>query len=235
MKRLPGSAGAARTVPFHEGQVLAKRLLVVAFTAACEWTRGGVTSSVRAGLGRYAITFGSDAEGRLPYSDIVEVWQYGTFIHIRFPGGEARLDMEDKRRARRFARKMEDAPSPLEVLGAKPGDALAVVGLPEAWVVRLLRRRRIRAVEAPPGPLDMMVVGVSDERSLATLGSLLPLVRTGGTVWVVYPRGHREISTDAVAEAGRYFDLQGELELQVSSRHSALKLVAVAPSPLVTA
>ncbi len=208
----------------------------VAFRAACDWTHGGKTTPVRASLGRYAITFGSGEAGRLPYTDIVEVWQYGTFIHIRFPEGEAKLDMEDKRRARRFARKMEDAPSPLEALGAKKGDAVAVVGLPDAWVYRLLRRRRLQVTDSAPSGLDLMVIGVSDERSLASIPALAPLVRVGGALWIVYPRGHREISTDRVAEAARALDLRGELELHVSSRHSALKLVAAPPAPiLVTA
>jgi hypothetical protein len=207
----------------------------VAFKAACDWTHGGRTDSVRASLGRYAITFGGSADGRLPYTDIVEVWQYGAIIHIRFPEGEAKMDMEDVRRARRFARKMEDAPSPLEVLGAKKGDAVAVVGLPDSWVYRLLRRRRLTPVDGSPSGLDMMVIGVSDEGGLAAIPGLMPHLRQGGVIWVVYPRGHREISTDTVAEAGRRLDLRGELELQVSSRHSALKLVAASPAPLVTA
>lgn len=207
----------------------------VAFKAATEWTHDGMVEQVFATLGRYTIAIGPSPDGRLPYTDIVEVWQYGTFIHIRFQGGEAKLDMEDTRRARRFARKMEDAPSPLEALGAKAGDAVAIVGLPDAWVYRLLRQRRLTVANVAPKPVDMLVLGVADERSLAAIGSCLPHLRVGGVLWVVYPRGHREISSDAVAEAGRYFDLKGELELQVSSRHSALKLVAAPPAPLVVA
>ncbi len=205
----------------------------MAFRAETAWTRAGVTAYVQASLGRYAITFAPGADGRLPYTDIVEVWQYGPFIHIRYGDGEAKLDMQDQRRARRFARKMEDAPSPLEALGAKEGDAVAVVGLPDAWVYRLLRRRRLRATDAVPTRLDLLVVGISDEQSLVTIGGLVPYLRPGGALWVVYPRGPREIDTEAVAKAGRAFDLKGELELHVSSRHSALKLVPVAPHLVV--
>ncbi|MES2155288.1 MAG: hypothetical protein V4510_09160 [bacterium] len=206
----------------------------MAFRARTEWTHGGTTESVHATLGRYAITFSPGAEGRLPYTDVTEVWQYGSYIHIRFPDGEAKMDMQEQRRARRFARKMEDAPSPLEVLGARQGDAVAVVGLPDAWVYRLLRRRRLQeAVRAPAG-VDMLVVGVSDERSLASIGACLATLKSGGTLWVVYPRGHREIGTEAVAKAGLYFDLDGELELQVSSRHAALKLVPRPPVPVAS-
>lgn len=200
----------------------------MAFLAACEWTRGGATTSVQAALGRYFITFGDGADGgtKLSYNDIVEVWLDNAFIHIRYPEGEARLDMQEKRRARRFFKKMEDAPSPLEVLGAKKGDAVAVVGLPESWVYRLLRRRRLVEMTASPLALDMLIVGVSDEASLSSIALMAGHVRRGGTLWVVYPRGYREISTDVVAHAGETLQLTGQLEVQISSRHSALKFIA---------
>lgn len=199
---------------------------LVAFQAACQWTRAGVTTDVQATLGRYFIAFDAPGEPRLSYNDVVEVWQYGTYVHIRYPEGEARLEMQDVRRARRYAKKMEDAPSPLEVLGAKRGDAIAVVGLPESWVYRLLRRRRLRPADGEPVALDMLVVGISDEAGLASLPALASRVRRGGTLWVVYPRGHREIRTDTIADAGKALRLKGELELHVSSRHSALKFTA---------
>src|SRR5690348_13075634 len=85
----------------------------------CLLIRGGKASECQAALTTgEAQLLGVPAEPDLPpvvpYSEVTEVWQYGTFVHVRFPEGEARFDVGDRRRGRRLARLIEDAPSPLE-------------------------------------------------------------------------------------------------------------------------
>lgn len=190
----------------------------------CRLTRDGNTRFASASLGRYIVSCG--AECRIPYTDITEVWQFGQFVHIRFPGGEARLDMGDHRRATRYAHKMEEAPSPLEALGAKRGDLVAVMGLPESWLYRLVRSRKLATAKtSEPQAVDMLVVGVSDRRSLAGLGAMQRYIRKDGTLWVVYPREDSDIDAEDVLAAGRALSFKDVLELQVSARQAALKFV----------
>jgi hypothetical protein len=192
----------------------------------CRLTKGGSTKFVTASLGRYVVTCGG-SDARVPYTDITEVWQFGHFVHIRWGEGEARLDMGDHRRASRYAHKMEMAPSPLEALGAKRGDVVAVMGLPESWLYRLLRARKLTPAKAEsPGPLDMLVVGVADRRSLAHLSSVRRHVRKDGALWIVYPRDDREIDPEEILAAGRALDCRDVMELQVSPQQSALKFLA---------
>src|SRR5688572_16906492 len=47
----------------------------------------------------------------IPYSEMTEVWHYGTYVHVRYAEGEARFDVGDRRRCKRIARMIEDAPS----------------------------------------------------------------------------------------------------------------------------
>lgn len=202
----------------------------VGLNVPCRLTQDGKTRFVSANLGRYVIACGGD-ECRVPYTDVTEVWQFGHFVHIRFPGGEARLDMGDHRRATRWAHKMEAAPSPLEAIGAKRGDLVAVMGLPESWLARLVRSRKLAAAKEAPGhdgPVDVLVVGIGDRRSLTSLASVLRHLRTGGALWVVYPRDDRDIDTDDVLAAGRALLLVDVLELQVSARQAALKFLPAA-------
>jgi len=201
----------------------------VALNVPCRLTREGNTRFVSASLGRYVVTCGG-ADCRIPYSDITEVWQFGHFVHIRFAGGEARLDMGDHRRASRIAHKMEEAPSPLEALGAKRGDLVAVMGLPESWLFRLVRSRKLSPAKTEPGAVDMLVVGVADRRSLARLEGVTSYVRKDGALWVVYPREDSDIDAEDVLAAGRALRWQDVLELQVSPRQAALKFIA-APAP----
>ncbi|MCA1818491.1 MAG: hypothetical protein LC620_00300 [Halobacteriales archaeon] len=199
----------------------------MALHVPCRLTRDGNTRFVSASLGRYQVTCGG-SDCRVPYTDITEVWQFGHFVHIRWANGEARLDMGDHRRATRYAHKMEEAPSPLEALGAKRGDLVAVMGLPESWLFRLVRSRKLTALAAGTDakPVDMLVVGVADRRSLASLNGLLPFLRKDGHLWLVYPRDDRDIEAQEVLAAGRALDFRDVLELQVSPQQSALKFVA---------
>jgi hypothetical protein len=200
----------------------------VALQAPCRLTTDGHTRFVSASLGRYVVTCGDGL--RVPYTDVTEVWQYGRFVHIRFPGGEARLDLGDHRRATRIAHKMEEAPSPLEALGARRGDLVAVMGLPDAWLYRLVRTRKLAAAKTdPPSGVDLLVVGVTDRGSLASLGSVHRLLRKDGSLWVVYPRDQDTIGADDVIAAGRALAMQDVMELQVSARQAALKFVAPLP------
>jgi hypothetical protein len=195
----------------------------VPLSVPCRLTRAGSTRFASASLGRYVIACG---DLRIPYTDITEVWQFGPYVHIRFQEGEARLDMGDNRRATRWAHKMEEAPSPLEALGAKRGDHVAVLGLPESWLYRLVRSRKLQAAKGDPTtPVDMLVVGVSDRRSLTTLESVSRHIGKDGALWVVYPRDDRDIDADDVMAAAKALRMQDVLELHISARQAALKFV----------
>ncbi|MHB8632657.1 MAG: hypothetical protein ACYDBQ_01635 [Thermoplasmatota archaeon] len=162
----------------------------------------------------------------IPYSEMTEVWHYGPYVHVRYPDGEARFDVGDRRRCKRIARMIEDAPSPLEALGARKGDLVAVMGLPEGWVVRLVRRRHIMASASPAAPAGLLVVGLSNRRSLAGLSGLKAHMKEDGALWVVYPSDGADVRTDEVVEAGRGLHLKDVLELRVAPGRTALKFVA---------
>lgn len=203
----------------------------------CLIIRGGKASECQAVLGVHGAEVAPDAADPdrpsiVPYSEMTEVWHYATFVHVRTPELEARFDVGDRRRAKRFARMIEDAPSPLEALGARAGDHVAVLGLPDGWVFRLLGRRRITGMTSlPQEPARLLIVGVAGRLSLPGLSLLMPYLRPDGALWVVYPRDDEVVRTEEVVAAGRGTGLTDVLELHVAPGRSALKFVAPPTAP----
>lgn len=193
--------------------------------------RGGVASECQAMLGELGAELkGETVSGEAPiqYAEMTEVWHYGSYVHVRYASGEARFDVGDRRRCKRIAKMIEDAPSPLEVLGAKKGDLVAVMGLPEGWVVRLVRRRKLLGVtEAPASPAGLLVVGVTGRRSLPALGGLKPFLKPDGILWVVYPTDDEAVRTEEVVAAGHGMQLKHAGELRLAPGRCASKFVAL--------
>lgn len=198
--------------------------------------RGGQASECQAVLGAAGAEVlgppGADGSPRavvatIPYAEMTEVWHYGSYVHVRHAEGEARFDVGDRRRCKRIAKMIEDAPSPLEALGARKGDLVAVMGLPEGWVLRLLRQHSLLAVDkAPESPAGLLVVGVSGRRSLPALGGLKPYMRSDGVLWVVFPTDNEAVSSTEVVAAARGMQLRDVLTIRLAPGRSAVKFVA---------
>jgi Protein of unknown function (DUF3052) len=123
----------------------------------------------------------------------------------------------------------DDTPStkPLvDKLGVKEGQRVAVVGLDDpAFVEQLLERGADVRVGRRRTGADLMVVGVERRQDLPRLRTHRQFIARDGAIWVVWPKGSRDVNENDVRDAALEAGLVDVKVVSFSPTHSGLKLV----------
>jgi hypothetical protein len=115
----------------------------------------------------------------------------------------------------------------LDKLGVKPGSKVAIVDLPDADFVSLLRSRTSDIVNGRPRqPVDLVFMGAKELPDLKRLKTLKSWIEPNGAIWVVRPKGGRSSlrETDLI-EAGLAAGLVDNKIASFSDTHSAMRFV----------
>jgi hypothetical protein len=123
---------------------------------------------------------------------------------------------------------MRDEPSPkslLEKLGVMPGHRVSVLGIGDRAFLADLRASGADVSTRRRSRTDLVFLAVDDAVALGTIGGLEPYLERDGAVWVVYPRGRREIPEVAVIRAGVAQGLVDNKVVRFSDSHTALRFV----------
>jgi hypothetical protein len=111
-------------------------------------------------------------------------------------------------------------------LGVKEGSRAGLLGLGDGAFVRQLedagasvstgRRRK---------NLDLLFLAVEDLAGLGELRRVEPLIARNGAVWVVYPKGRKDLRETEVIRAGVAAGLVDNKVVRFSDSHTALRFV----------
>ncbi|HEY1859733.1 MAG TPA: hypothetical protein VGG61_05240, partial [Gemmataceae bacterium] len=81
------------------------------------------------------------------------------------------------------------------------------------------------ASDKPLKDSDTIFLGATAEAELKGIKKLLPSLGSNGALWIVYPKGRKEITELQVLNAGRAAGLSDIKVVSYSSTHTALKFV----------
>jgi hypothetical protein len=114
----------------------------------------------------------------------------------------------------------------IDKLGVKPGQSVAVIGIDDATFARQLQDRAAAVTigRAPKGS-HLVFLGAGATRALGRLATLEKTIARDGGVWVVWPKGRKELTEDHVRAAAKTSGLVDVKVVAFSATHSALKLV----------
>ncbi|HXC34077.1 MAG TPA: hypothetical protein VNZ56_16480, partial [Verrucomicrobiae bacterium] len=113
-----------------------------------------------------------------------------------------------------------------EKLGIKPGMVISAVVLRDADFLTDLRgQARSFSDSKPLKHSDLIFVGAEKAADLARAGKAAPSLHSAGALWIVYPKGKREIKEQQVLEAGKQAGLVDVKVVSFSATHTALKFV----------
>ena len=109
----------------------------------------------------------------------------------------------------------------------KPGSKVAIVHLPDADFVSLLRSRTSDIVRGRPRqPVDLVFMGANERSDLKRLNTVKSWIEPNGGIWVVRPKGGRSALREAdLFEAGRAAGLVDNKIASFSDTHSAMRFV----------
>ena len=114
----------------------------------------------------------------------------------------------------------------IDKLGVKPGQRVSVSGIEDPDFERELAERTadVRHGRLAKGS-DMIFLGARNIRDLARLPAAVRALERNGAVWVVWPKGRRELTEDHVRAAAFEANLVDVKVVAFSETLSALKLV----------
>ena len=122
-----------------------------------------------------------------------------------------------------------DAESPkslIDKLAVKPNARVVVLGVSDEGFLSQLHERStdVHFGEAD-GEWDVVFIQAEDREDLRRLRSLEARIKRNGTIWVVFPRGVRQIREADVFAAAKAAGLVDVKVVRFSDAHTGLKLV----------
>jgi hypothetical protein len=128
--------------------------------------------------------------------------------------------------ALKWAQKIRYPKGRLDKLGIKPGMRVAVLGVEDpAFRNELLERTDDVSFTKPKKDTDVVVVALSDKKSLLRLEALRASIKKNGAIWVIWPKGRKEFREDDVRAYGPKAGLVDVKVMSFSDTLSGLKMV----------
>jgi hypothetical protein len=196
------------------------------YDAACTLTCDGKTSRGTAWLEQKELVFRGPTRLAIPLASISSAIARDGTLQVRFGDRSAELTIGTA--APKWASRIMNPPSRLDKLGVKSGMAIAAIGIGEpAFMEEAAERAGKIARSAPRAgePVDLIFLGASDRAALARLVPLSKLIRPHGAIWVVRPKGRREITEADTMAAGKRAGLVDVKVVSFSDTHTAEKFV----------
>jgi hypothetical protein len=182
----------------------------------CTAKFGAETSQGIAMLEMDFILFRGDFRVKIPFASMKSVKAERDWLAIESPEGSLKLQLGT--RTEKWAQKILHPPSLLDKLGIKPGLRVRIVGA--ALDSEEIVQRGATVVAKDP---DIILFRTDRKPGLARLAGFS--IRPDGAIWIVYPKGVREITENDVIAAIRAAGLKDVKVASFSATHTALKAV----------
>jgi hypothetical protein len=135
-------------------------------------------------------------------------------LTVAWPAGEAVFELGPQ--AARWAERIRNPRTLADKLGVKEGLRVGVVGLEHELV----------AGHGPPQEgSDLIFLGVETLDDLVRVPELATLLAPAGGLWVVFPKGRKDVTQTDVLATGRAAALTDVKVAKFSETHTALKFV----------
>lgn len=182
------------------------------------------TSEGKALLETSELIFRGEFRLRIAFSDIKSCEAKRGDLIVRF--GREVATFELGKQAEKWALKIRYPKGRLDKLGVKADSRVCVLGVgDERFLDDLRQRSGAVTVGRRRKGADILFFGASTQVELRRLPPLVATIKRDGAIWVVYPKGRREITEAQVMAAGKAAGLVDTKIVSFSDTHSALKLV----------
>jgi hypothetical protein len=145
-------------------------------------------------------------------------------LELEVPEGTAIFELGAN--AAKWCDKILHPKTRLEKLGVKPDAAVAVVGKFENEFLAELRSRTKNVSDAKIAPdADWIFFAAESTKDLSQVPKLAKSLKGAAALWIVYPKGQKQITENDVITAGRKSGLKDVKVVGFSPTHTALKFV----------
>jgi hypothetical protein len=191
----------------------------------CTVTQSGKPSTGRALLETSEIIFrGEGARFKIPFSSISEVGVEDGELHVRTKDGLITFRLGSK--AEKWQEKIANPKSLIAKLGVKPGERVTLIGrIPSEFCASLKKHgANLATPKASVAPRWIFFAAESRE-DLADVKRIARSVRGTTALWIIYPKGQKQITEADVRSSGIASGLTDIKVTSFSPAHTALKFV----------
>jgi len=181
--------------------------------AVCVARYGESVSEGKALLESEDLRFRGDFRLTIPFTEMRSVAADGGELAVAFGGGLAVFELGAA--AERWADRIQNPRQLIDKLDVRPDSRVAILGLNDASFLAQLRDRTSFVLQHSLAPgLHLIFLRADSLDALERLDALEPFLRRDGAIWVLAPKGRRQISETAILNAGR---AAGYVDVKVAS------------------
>ena len=187
-------------------------------------TVGGKRQSGRAQLETDYLLWRGKARVKIPFKEMRSVEATDGELTIVYPEGEITLDLGA--RASRWADKILHPPTVLDKLGVKQGQRVSILGAGDGtFASDVAERTDVPTSTRARKDSDIVFLFATDHHELARVEGLRSTIKPNGAIWVLYPKGRKEMTENDVIQAGRAAGMTDVKVVRFSDTHTGLKMV----------
>lgn len=160
----------------------------------------------------------------IPFAKIESVDARGGMLEVKFGGNVAAFELGSQ--AAQWAEKIRSPKSVIQKIGIKAGQIVSVVHLgDDAFVEDLEKAGAVVSRGRPRKSSDAILYGASTRADLERLVTLKSSLAPNGALWVIRPKGKKEITEGDSMAAGKAAGLVDVKVVRFSDTHTAEKFV----------
>ena len=168
--------------------------------------------------------FRGDLRLKIPFASLQSVIAKDGELHLKWSDASAVFELGEH--AEKWAHAILHPKSTAEKLGIKPGLKISSVDMSDDATLKAARKAAAAFAEDKPlNDSDMIFLGADADSELPKIKKLIPSLASNGALWIVYPKGRKEITELQVLAAGRKAGLVDVKVVSYSATHTALKFV----------
>ena len=190
----------------------------------CKIRFGKQESLGRALLETSEIVFRGDFRLKIPFSTIKSAKAVDGELRLQTAEGLAIFQLGAA--AEKWCQKILHPKSRIEKLGVKPGAKVSLLGEFEAEFLREvsgLTKSVIKDKDAVDS--DCIFFAADSKEDLGALSKIAKSMRGATALWIVYPKGQKQITENDVLLAGRKVGLKDVKVVGFSATHTTLKFI----------
>jgi hypothetical protein len=192
--------------------------------AICTGRLAGRSSPGTAKLETDYVLFRGEFRTKLPFKELTGVEAQDGWLLLGHPDGELALELGVQ--AAKWADKIRNPKSRLDKLGAKAGQRIALVGITSAAFQAELAARVADVRAGDPRPeSDLIFLQVDEPAGLARIAALVSALQPAGALWVISPKGRKDLRDVDIMAAGRAAGLVDVKGVAYDQIYTALKFV----------
>jgi hypothetical protein len=167
---------------------------------------------------------GAQCRVKIRFAEMRSVTAAAGELCIESPAGTTVLEVGEL--AQKWRQKILHPKTRIEKLGVQAGTRVALVGDAEPVFLRELRESRAEISTGGAGrDSELTFLFVENQSGLGKVSKIAPRIKGAAGLWIIYPKGKKEISEGEVIRAGRTAGFKDIKVVGFSPSHTALKFV----------